>query len=92
MPGDRGQPQANSRGPLPGSDLAANALKPAGGGLDRVDRQPERGAQDVLEMRRSLFRATVAHASRSRTERSEDMAREVWLLTAPLVMPMAAAI
>ena len=38
------------------------------------------------------IRAAVAHVPRSSTDRNAAIAREVWLFTAPLVMPIAAAI
>lgn len=73
-------------------DLRADPVKPVSGRLDRVGRQPQRAPQRLLEHGLAGVRAAVAHASRSSTERSADIAREVWLLTAPLVMPIAAAI
>jgi hypothetical protein len=92
MPGPPDGPEcqpASSR--RSGRDPGSDPVKPVGGRLDRVGREPQRATQRLLK-RELGFGTAVAHASRSSTERSADIAREVWLLTAPLVIPMAAAI
>lgn len=88
----RRRPPADSRGGLPEGDLRADPGESVVARLDRVRGQPQRVAQGPLEHGLAWFRAAVAHASRSSTDRSAASAREVWLLTAPLVIPIAAAI
>ena len=58
---------------------------PSAAGSTDSRRRVQRVAQDVLGLE-------VRHASRSSTLRSAAMARAVWLLTAPRLMPMIAAI
>jgi hypothetical protein len=88
----RRRPPANSRGGLPEGDLRTDPGESVVAWLDRVRGQPQRVAQGPLEHGLAWFRAAVAHVSRSSTDRSAASAREVWLLTAPLVIPIAAAI
>jgi hypothetical protein len=76
----------------PRRDLPADPLQAVTGRIDRISRQPQRPPERLLEHGLAGIGTTMAHASRSRTERSADIARDVWLLTAPLVMPIAAAI
>jgi hypothetical protein len=77
---------------LPRRDLGTDPVKPVGAWLHRVDGHPERVPEGALETGFAGFRAAVAHVPRSSTDRSAAIAREVWLFTAPLVMPIAVAI
>jgi hypothetical protein len=90
--GERCRPPADSRDGLAGSNLRADPVEPVAGWLDRVGGEPERVAQGPLKHGPAWFGAPVAHVSRSSTERSAPSARDVWLLTAPLVIPIAEAI
>jgi hypothetical protein len=76
----------------PDGDLGADPVQPVGGGLHRVGRHPQRMPQRLLKAGLAGIGAAVAHPSRSSTERSAAIARELWLLTAPLVIPIAVAI
>jgi hypothetical protein len=53
--------------------------------LDRLSGSAQFPAQDLVDIE-------VAHASRSSTLRSADMALAVWLFTAPRLIPMMSAI
>src|SRR5262245_29456078 len=75
----------------PGGDLGTNPPQTIGTGLDGIN-NAQRVPEGALEASLAGIRAAVAHASRSSTERSADIAREVWLLTAPLVIFIASAI
>ncbi len=72
--------------------LARIRSRPSAAGCYGVARQAQCVPQHDLEAGLPRVRSTMAHDSRSRTERSEAIAREVWLFTAPRVIPMAAAI
>jgi hypothetical protein len=90
---DRGRRPPGQPPPLPRGDLGPDSLEPASGGLERVGGHAQRVAKDVLQRGLArVFRSPVAHDSRSSTERSADIARDVWLLTAPRVIPIAVAI
>lgn len=82
------------RGPRrsPGLDLGANAIESVVGGIHRIGCGVQSAPQRLIEGRLSWIRAPVRHVSRSSTVRNAAIALEVWLLTAPRVMPMAAAI
>ncbi len=54
--------------------------------LDRVRRRMQRAPQLLL-----VVMIVLAHASRPSTSRSTDMARAVWVLTAPSLMSITAA-
>ncbi len=56
-------------------------------GHDPVRGRVQRVPQNLL-----VLCVRAAHASRSSTTRSADMARAVWLLTAPRLMPIVVAI
>jgi len=71
------------RGGQPGAD----PLEAIFSGLYRVHCRVQRAAQELVPVTIML-----PHASRSSTWRSADMALAVWLLTAPRLMPIAAAI
>jgi len=75
-----------------GRDLGADPVESVGGRLHRVDGEPERVPEGPFETSLAGIRAAVAHVPRSSTDLSAAIARDVWLLTAPLVMPIAAAI
>jgi hypothetical protein len=93
VPGAPGSPAGRHHGRRrPRGDLPADPLQAVTSRLDRVGREPQRPPERVLEHGLARIGTTMAHASRSSTERSADIARDVWLLTAPLVMPIAAAI
>ena len=79
-------------GRLAGGDLGADPVEAVPGRLHRVNREAQRVPQHALQAGLTRVRATMAHDSRSRTERSDAIARDVWLFTAPRVMPIAAAI
>lgn len=88
----RGGPPAPAARLLLGCDLGVDLVEPSGAGLKRVDRHVQRAPQRAVVCVLTWVNATIAHASRSRTERSATIAREVWLFTAPRVMPMVEAI
>ncbi len=67
-------------------------VEPFGTWLQRIDRHVQGCPQRAVVFMLTRVNATIAHASRSRTERSAAIAREVWLFTAPGVMPMVEAI
>jgi len=90
--GQVGRPPAGPRGVRPRLDLGTDPVKPVGGGLDRVDGEPERVPKGLLETGLAGIGAAMAHVPRSSTDRSAAIARELWLFTAPLVIPIAAAI
>lgn len=80
---------------LLGRDLGADPVQSLRTWLQRVDRRMQRGPQHAVVLVLTGVvgvDATIAHASRSRTERSAAIAREVWLFTAPRVMPIVEAI
>lgn len=79
-------------GPLPGRDLGLDHGEPVRAWLDGLDGRVQRVAQDGLEAVLLRIGTAAVHDSRSSTERSAIIARELWLFTAPRVMPMAAAI
>jgi hypothetical protein len=81
-PGDRQRVGRGQAGPDP--------LEAVVGGLDRVHRGMQRAAQQILAVPGAP--GGPAHASPSSTPRSADMARAVWTLTAPRLIPMAEAI
>jgi hypothetical protein len=85
-------PPARTRGWLPGGNLGPDPVEPVTGWLDRVGGQQQRAPQGALKNGLAWSGASVAHASRSSTVRSAASAREVWLFTAPLVIPIASAI
>jgi hypothetical protein len=76
----------------PRRDFGTDPVKSVGARLDRVDCQPERVPEGLLKPGMAGIRAAMAHVPRSSTDRSAAIAREVWLFTAPLVIPIAAAI
>ncbi len=65
----------------------ADPLQAVFSGLYGVRCRVQRAAHNLV-----IITIALAHASRSSTARSDDMARAVWLLTAPLLIPIAAAI
>lgn len=69
-------------------DLGTDAVESVCAWLDGVHREVQRVAQHLAE----VVRIAGAHDSRSRTERRAAIAREVWLLTAPRVIPIIDAI
>lgn len=77
---------------LLGGDPGADLVESVGTWLKRIDRHVQRGSQRAFVCVLMRVNATIAHASRSRTERSAAIAREVWLFTAPRVIPMIKAI
>ena len=81
-----------ARGP-PGGDLGTDLVQSVRAWFDGLHRRMQRIAQRAVEfVLARIIHATAAHVSRSRTERSAIIAREVWLFTAPRVMPMVEAI
>ena len=72
------------------ADPGTDPVQPVGTGLDGVSRHAKRPAQHVFQL--MLLALRMAHDSRSKTERRAAMAREVWPLTAPGVIPIAAAV
>jgi len=86
------RPPAGSGDARPRLDLGTDPVKPVGGRLHRVDGKPERVPEGVLKTGLAEIRAAVAHVPRSSTDRRAAIAREVWLFTAPLVIPIVAAI
>ena len=88
----RCRPPARTQGGLADGDLCTDPVESAACWLDRVGGHPQRVPQRSLQAGLTWFGASVAHASRSSTDRSAARAREVWLFTAPLVIPIAAAI
>jgi hypothetical protein len=73
-------------------DPGQDPVKAVRGRLDGVRGGMERAAQHVVKVTLARIGAAVRHVSRSSTERSAVIAREVWLFTAPRVMPIVAAI
>jgi len=67
----------------PGSDL----LQAVPGGLDGVGLGVQRAAEQL-----SRIKIGLGHARLSSTVRIADMPRAVWLLTAPVLIPMIDAI
>ncbi len=67
----------------PGSD----PLQAVFSGLYRIRCRSQCAAQNLV-----IITIVLAHASRSSTARSADLARAVWLLTAPRLIPIAEAI
>ena len=65
----------------------ADPLQAIPGGLYRVRFGVQGAAQQV-----SVIKIGLGHAWLSSTLRSADMPRAVWLLTAPVLMPMIEAI
>jgi hypothetical protein len=84
IPNDQPGEECRARRGDPGAD----PLQAVSGRLDEVRGGAQRAAQDLLVV---MF-ALTHHASRSSTLRNADMARAVWLLTAPLLMPIIEAI
>ncbi len=88
-PGHRGIPGHHPRdghriGP---GQPDADPLQAVFSGLNRVRCLVQPAAQNLVKITIAL-----AHASRSSTARSDDMPRAVWLLTAPLLIPIVEAI
>ena len=81
----------------PGSHPRADPLQPVRMGLDLIRGSMQRPAQVFPEfhrigsLRRHAVESRSGHYSCSRAARRADMPREVWLLTAPRLIPMAAA-
>jgi hypothetical protein len=65
----------------------ADPLQPIRGGLYRVRTRAQRAAQKLV-----IVTIALVHASLSSTLRNADMARAVWLLTEPLLIPIIEAI
>jgi hypothetical protein len=65
----------------------ADPLQAVSGRIYQVRRGVQGAAQDLV-----IVMLVLAHASRSSTLRSAPMARAVWLLTAPRLMPIVEAI
>jgi len=84
IPDDHPGQEGRARRGEPGAD----PLQAVSGRLDQVRGGAQGATQDLLVV---MF-ALMHHASRSSTLRNADMARAVWLLTAPLLMPIIEAI
>jgi hypothetical protein len=76
----------------PRRDLAMDPVQPVSARLHRFGGHPERVPQGLFKTGMAGIRPAMAHVPRSSTDRNAAIAREVWLFTAPLVMPIAAAI
>ena len=79
----------------PGPDPRADPLQPVLAWLDLIPGSMQGMPQELAEVvswRRRAVGAGSGHYSCSRAARSALMPRAVWLLTAPRLMPMVAAI